>query len=248
MTRSLPAALLASSLLAGCSWHDPGQASALQEPPAGVPTPALGASAADVLTLAHAREAGGMKVELRELWMSRVSDERFEPLDADEAARDPHGELAVIAVRRCGDWTGREHWEADRSSWFILRDGVLVAFDHWSFGPRCAVGNVFAPSRPPLLETEQTLRHFVEQRTPPGPPPLAIRFRRGLAYLAANRVAEARAELLAGDQILAARQSRYRERDVSPLYAETFRLESEELYGLREELAAALAKRAREAP
>jgi hypothetical protein len=153
----------------------------------------------------------------------------------------------VLAVRRCGDWTGREHWAAERTSWFVLRDGKLAAFDHWSFGPRCAVANAFAPSPPELLETERTLRRFVDQRHPPAPVPLAIRFRRGLAFFAAGRVQEARAELAAGDQGLAARQDLYRAGEHSERAQEAFRAESEELYALREQLSTALAQRGREA-
>jgi hypothetical protein len=239
--------LLASTLFAACSWHAEGMGGALREPPAGVPTPAVGMDVAGVLEVARAREAGGVDVDLRELHVSRVTDGVWEAVSPDEAVRDPGAELAVVAVRRCGDWTGREHWESGRASWFVLQRGALAAFDHWSFGPRCAVGNAFAPAPAPLLETERTLRRFVDQRHPPAPPPLSIQLRRGLAYLAAGRVQEARAQLAAGDQRLAARQDLYEETDATPLEQETFRLESEELYALREELSAALARQRREA-
>jgi len=246
VTRTLAAALLASGLLAGCTWHASERAGAFPEPFAEVPTPPLGAGLSDVLAVAHAKESGGIEVDLREFRLSRVTDGFWEEVDAKDAARDPHGELAVIAVRRCGDWTGRDHWKAERASWFVLQGGALAAYDHWTFGPRCTLGNAFAPSPPALLDTERTLRRFVDQRHPPAPPPLAIRFRRGLAYLAAGRVEEARAELQAGDQALAARQDLYEDRAPSELYDEAFRLESEQLFDLREELSAALAKRARE--
>ena len=237
----LAAATGAAAALAGCSWQARERAGALPAPLA-APAIAVGASVADVLALVRAEEPGGIDVELRELRVSRVTDGFWEEVDADDAAADPSGEIAVIAVRRCGDWTGRRHWEAERASWFVLESGALAAFDHWSFGPRCALGNAFAPSPPALLETERTLRRFVDQRHPPAPPPLAIRFRRGLAFLAAGRGAEARAELQAGDAALAAREDLVRERDASPLEQETFRLESDELYRLREELASALAR------
>jgi hypothetical protein len=235
------AAAATAAALAACSWQARERGGALPAPLA-APAIAVGASATDVLALAHAQEPGGIDVDLRELRVSRVTDGFWEEVEPSDAAADPAGELAVIAVRRCGDWTGRRHWEAERASWFVLRDGALAAFDHWSFGPRCALGNAFAPSPPALLETERTLRRFVDQRHPPAPPPLAIRFRRGLAFQAAGRRSEARAELQAGDAALASREDLWRERDASPLEQETFRLESEELYRLREELAAALAR------
>ena len=247
MTRTLAALLIASTALLGaCAWHDHGAAGALLEPPAGVPAPALGMGVADVLAVARASEAGGIGVHLRELRVSRVTDGIWQEVSPKDAARDPGRELVVLAVRRCGDWTGREHWEAERTSWFVLQGGALTAFDHWSFGPRCTVGNAFVPSPPALLATERDLLRFVDQRHPPAPAPLAIRFQRGLAFLGAGRVAEARAELAAGDEGLAARQDLYKEGEHSPLAQETFRLESEELYTLREQLSAALAKQQRE--
>jgi hypothetical protein len=247
--RLAPQALLAAALAAGaataCSWKAPERGGSLPGPLAAPSTLAKGASLSDVLALVRSEEPGGMDVELRELRVSRVTDGYWEPVDPDDALSAPQGELAVIAVRRCGDWTGRDHWEAERASWFIHQGGTLAAFDHWSFGPRCALGNQFAPSPPALLETEQELRRFVDQRHPPAWAPLAIRFRRGLAFLGAGRSREALAELNAGDQALAARESLFRERDATPLEQETFRLESEELYRLREELAAALAEEGR---
>lgn len=246
MTGTFARALLAAALCSGCAWHGDGAAGALREAAAGVPAPALGMGVAEVLALVRAREAGGVDVDVRELHVSRVTDGAWEALRPKQALRDPGGEIVVIAVRRCGDWTSREHWEAVRASWFVLEGGSLAAFDHWSFGPRCSVGNAYAPAAPELLETERTLRRFAEQRHPAAPPPLAIRFRRGLALLAAEREAEARAELSAGDQGLAVRQERYEHGAPDLLQQETYRLESEELYALREQLSAALTRRSRE--
>jgi|GEM_PF-2064682 len=243
------AALLAAwaAWAAGCTWKSEGAAGALPADAlavdgAGPPLPSPGMALGDVLALLRTGEPGGMDVDVRELRLARVRGGLWEAISAREAVRDPAGEIAILSVRRCRDWVGRERWRATRSSWFILRDDALEAFDHWRFGPRCALGNAFAPAPPELLETERTLRRFLEQRHPPAPPPLAIRFQRGLAYLGAGRRAEARAELAAGDQALAARQDLYEERESTSEEQEAFAAESAALRRLRDTLAAAIAQ------
>lgn len=245
---ALPCAGLA---LAGCSWHPPGAAEAAAAPDAALADPAPGASLAEVIALGEAREGGGFSVDAELERVARVRDGIWEDVPERSARRpdfvpEPGAEYVVVVRRRCRDWEGRERWSDERASWFLLREGGLVAYDHWRFGPRCSLRSALRPvaADSPSRATERDLRRWLDQRHPPGRLPIELRFRRGIAYAEAGRDAEARAALRSGDNALVSREDLFEKREVTSAEAEAFELEGRRLRALREDLRAAIRRAA----
>lgn len=233
--------------LAGCAWHSPGAADAVAPAEGALAEPEPGASLAEVIALAEAREGGGFSVESDLERVARVHDGIWEDVPARSARRpdfaaEPGAEYVVVVRRSCRDWEGRERWSDERASWFLLRDGRLSAYDHWRFGPRCSLLGAFrpVPADSPARATERDLRRWLDQRHPPGRLPIELRFRRGIAYASAGRLAEARAALRFGDGALVSREDLFEKREVTPAEAEAFELEGRRLRALREDLRAAI--------
>lgn len=251
-----PLLVLAAAWLAvpGCSWHRPGEADAVAPPAADAAAPQLGASLAEVLALAGVREHGSFSVESELQRVARVSEGIWEDVPARSARRpdfapDATADYVVVVRRSCRDWAGRERWQDQRASWFLLPGGRLAAFDHWTFGPRCALANAFRPlpADSPSRVTERDLLRWLDQRHPPGRVPVEIRFQRGAAYTGTGRLEEARAMLRFADDALQSREDLFEKREVSTEDAQAFEAEGRRLRGLRNELRAAI-RRAEEAP
>jgi hypothetical protein len=106
------------------------------------------------------------------------------PLEADATP-----EARAVAVhRRCRrqvGWTGA--LETERSSWYLLRDGALVAFDHASFGADCRPHWHVQPARGADRSVERALRRHLAQRHPGGRPDLPEHLDRTRAFLDAGR-------------------------------------------------------------
>lgn len=241
--------LLAAAALApaGCSWHRPGEAGAAAPAPAELPAPEAGWSLAQVLALAEQREAGDFAVDTELRRVARVSEGIWEDVPAHRArsaefASEAGVDYVVVVRRDCRDWEGRERWSDERASWFLLPGGRLAAFDHWTYGPRCALGNAFRPlpAEAPSRITERDLLRWLEQRHPPGRIPVELRFQRGRAFAAAGRIDEARAMLRFGDEALQSREDLFEKREVSPEEAQAFEAEGQRLRGLRGDLREAI--------
>jgi len=232
---------------AGCSWHRPGEANAAAPAAAELPAPEPGWGVAQVLALAEQREAGDFAVDVELRRVARVREGVWEDVPARAArsgdfSADAGADYVVVVRRGCRDWEGRERWSDERASWFLLPGGSLAAFDHWTFGPRCALGNAFRPlaADAPSRLTERDLLRWLEQRHPPGRIPTELRFQRGRAFAAAGRIDEAKAMLRFGDDALQSREDLFEKRDVSPEEAQAFEAEGQRLRGLRGELRAAI--------
>jgi hypothetical protein len=255
--RSLASLLCATAALAaaGCSWHRFGEADAVAAFPGDLPTPAEGMTLPEVLALAEAEEQGQFRVRVELLRISKIAGGIWEeqpegPARRPDFAPETGADYAVVVRRRCRDWQERERWSDDRASWFLLPGGRLAAWDHFGFGPRCALGNSFRPlsALSPARANERDLLRWLEQRHPPGRIPLELRFQRGRAYAAAGRLEEARAMLRFGDDALDAREDLERPREVSPEEEAAFDAEGRRLRGLRADLSAAIREAERSAP
>jgi hypothetical protein len=253
-SRWLLLVLAAGSLdVPGCSWHRPGEADAVAPPAAAAAAPGVGASLAEVLALAGVREDGSFSVDAELQRVARVSEGIWEDVPTRSARRadfapDAAADYVVVVRRSCRDWAGRERWQDERASWFLLPAGRLAAFDHWTFGPRCALANAFRPlaADSPSQVTERDLLRWLDQRHPPGRVPVEIRFQRGAAYTEAGRLEEARAMLRFADDALQSREDLFEKREVSTAEAEAFEAEGRRLRALRNDLRAAI-RRAEEA-
>lgn len=233
--------------VAGCSWHRFGEADAVAPPPAELPAPAAGLSLADTLGVAEARESGELSAEAEVLRVARVADGIWEDLPVrrvrkGELALGAGADTVVVVKRTCSDWQGRERWSDERASWFLLSDGALAAYDHWTFGPRCALGNAFRPvgAEAPARATERDLLRWLEQRHPPGSIPAAIRLQRGLAYVGAGRLDEARATLRFVDDALDGREHLFAARESTEEERAAFEAEGQRLRELRGDLSFAI--------
>jgi hypothetical protein len=179
--------------------------------PAGVGTrPALG----DPLELLIAKlphaEAAGPRVALEELRVLEVEREPWTSLDPAHAAGAP-GRVAVIAGRRCAQREGLGVARAERSSWFLLTAGRVVAFDHDAFVGGCVSLPVFEPASREDAPIERQLVRYVTQRWPDDAVAAEERLERGLALLARGRADDALAELQALDREIAELERRERE-------------------------------------
>jgi len=173
--------------------------------------PAQDMGAAEVLAILHVPPPGKFTVSVEEVFYSRIEDDMWREASEREIARDtpPEADYTVIVGQRaCEDWqwmTDEEYigYQAEeRSSWYLLRGDSLVAWDHWTYGPRCVPENSFRPARSGDRALEKELLRFVAQRFPNPATPPEIRFDRGTAYLDAKRIDEARRMLKAGDRAI----------------------------------------------
>ena len=167
--------------------------------PPGVPAgPLLGDSLATLLAkLPHPDEAGPT-VEVTELRLLAVDAQPWAALAVADAER-ASGAVGVIAGRRCVAWQGTRRLRMDRASWFLLRDGQLVAFDHDGFAAHCAPRPLFEPASAADVPLERMLARYVSQRWTSDAVPAEDRLARGLRLLAQGREDDAWTELRALD-------------------------------------------------
>jgi hypothetical protein len=240
---------------AGCSWHGPGEANEVSPVSPALPVPAEGTALAEVFAVADAVPQGPFSASAEVLRVSKIAGGVWEEVPAERARRadfalDPAADYVVVVARECSDWEGRERWSDERTSWFLLREGRLAAYDHWSFGPRCGLANAFRPvaAGSPSRTNERDLLRWLEQRRPPGRVPVELRFQRGHAYVAAGRLEEAGAMLRFADDALAAREELASPREQSSEEEAAFEAEGERLRGLRADLSKAIREAERAAP
>jgi hypothetical protein len=252
MSLALPRAaalvLLASAAAAGCSWRRAGEADAVAPATAGVPLPSEGMTLGEAIAVVETEEPGDFSISAEVLRVAKIAGGIWEDVST-RAARRPDfapaadAEYVVVARRTCSDWaTTRDRWSDDRASWFLFAGGKLVAFDHWTFGPRCALGNAFAPvpAGSPNVVTERDLLRWLEQRHPPGKIPMELRFARGRAFAAAGRLPEARAILRFSDDALDYREDVFEVRESTEEERSAFDAESRRLRDLRADLSTAI--------
>jgi hypothetical protein len=186
------------------------------------PEPGLGVDAALSLLDAAASD-GTYTLQAEDPFVSRIEDgvwQEVDPRATNGSGADVH--VAVAARRVCSDWRFRteekliDHSAEARASWFLLRNGGLVAWDHWTFGPTCRLENHFRPARDEDRDTERALLRFVDQRLPDPAPSPEIRFARGHAYLEAGRLKEAQRMLRSGDRAIDFWVASYAHHELSP--------------------------------
>jgi hypothetical protein len=237
----------AACLAAACAWHTAGEVDAVTEPPLDLPAPQPGMELPAVLDLASSVERGSFAVWADILRIVAVKDGVWKDLRLAEVRRpaftpDPATDYVVVVKRTCRDWEGRQRWSDVRMSWFLLPGGRLAAYDHWTFGPRCAVADRFRPAAEgsPARTTERDLLRWLEQRHPQGRLPIELRFQRGEAFVEAGRLDEARALLRFGDDAIEARDHLHRPREESAAESGAFQTEQARLRRLRADLSTAI--------
>jgi hypothetical protein len=147
-------------------------------------------------------EKPGPSVELEELRVVSVKQLPWTPLDP-AAATSETGPIAVVAGRSCTEWEGLERHESARASWFLLRGGAVVAFDHDDFAPRCEAIPSYVPTPLEDIAIERMLMRYATQRWPGDSVTPDERLSRGLALLEVQRGEDALLELQALDRDIA---------------------------------------------
>jgi len=168
----------------------PGWEASLPRAPGGIP---------EIVAALHApSEVEGVRVEnvrleiltlgappWRAVGVEALRDGRFQPA--------PAGDHAVVAVRRCRFDEGLRVREEERIAYYLLRAGRLVAYDHYAFGARCAVRDQFFAARGEAAALETALSAWIREHVGRRRLDLPQTYRRGLAYVEAGRLEEARA-------------------------------------------------------
>ena len=201
----MPCALLLAVTLMGCqsTYYDeyrgahPGWVAEL---------PREGAGLEEVLAALYAPDSiEGVRVELNLLEIHRADVEPWQQISLDALRRgafhpEPAATYVVVADRTCRGEEGLRELGARRVASYLLPDNRLAAWDHHDFRSRCSVRSRFRAARGEAVALERELATRIAAER--GGPPLDVEqiYRRGLAYVEAGRIPEARDMLVAGER------------------------------------------------
>jgi hypothetical protein len=119
----------------------------------------------------------------------------LDALRSGEAASDAEMTYAVIVEKVCTTEGGLENRSLKRVAYYLLPENRLGAWDHYAFRSGCVVSSRFQAARGEVIPMEAAVvEHLVESY---GKTRLRLDqlYRRGLAYVEAGRLLEARAAL-----------------------------------------------------
>lgn len=120
-----------------------------------------------------------------------------EELRSSGAASDATYAIATLVV--CTSKVDLQRFHGEKRNWYILVDDKLVAWDHHFHGSRCVVGNHFRPASGDLVETERRFLAKIGRGFPPSMTHDLELYRKGMRYLAADRLNDAEAMLAKAD-------------------------------------------------
>jgi hypothetical protein len=166
--------------------------------------PRVDASLEEVLAALYAPNP----LELIEVGIDRLAIFRTDQEDWSEIAFDavrqgrfeavPEGDYAVLVGWLCTFDLGLKSGDSRRSGYYLLPNNGLAAYDHYRFREGCGSANEFRAARGPLVVTE--IEAFDRVSSAGRRYSLAEAYRRGLAYVEAGRLQEARAMLVMGER------------------------------------------------
>lgn len=223
-------AVLVLGLLAilGCrsTWYDEYRA---QHPGFDPTLPRTGASLLEVLAALHApNPEETIDVSLSRLAIFHVLEGGrwreipFEALRDGRVAPAEDEDYAVLFAATCVFAPGLSERVTTRRGYFLLEQGRVSAYDHYAFRDRCAVDNEFLAARGAQIPVEREA--FARLGESGATFSLVQAYRRGLAYLEAGRLAEARAMLLIGERSYRASVQRMRAAGGSEALADAERM------------------------
>jgi hypothetical protein len=108
------------------------------------------------------------------------------------------GDYAVLVGWRCRFDLGLSESVVQRAGFYLLPGNRVAAYDHYGFRDRCSADDEFLAARGPGIDAEREA--FARVAGFGAPISLAQAYRRGLAYLEAGRVGDARAMLVLGER------------------------------------------------
>ena len=164
----------------------PGQGMKLQEVIAAVKAPSVGANQRSALLrkleVLRLRPDGGYDV---------VPEAEVASLRA--AAGESYG---VLALTYCGSADSRVEF----TSWYLVSDQGLVAWDHYSYLDQCIYTNAFQPATGERVAQERALTDRRTQAFPRFPEADTFFYAKGIRYAQVGRVDDAKRMLAQGDE------------------------------------------------
>ncbi len=165
-----------------------------------VPSP--GASLHEVLAFLYAPPQADYSRLISKLDVIRLGEGGEQKLDEPQiqaALAGSTGDLVVIANQACRSEVDLKRYAGEKVGWFLLRDGKLLSYDTFEFGHRCVVANDFRPADASAAATEARIAAYAERHFPTSMAHVGEFYRKGLAYLRVERIADAERMLAAGD-------------------------------------------------
>ncbi len=166
--------------------------------------PRADATLREVLAALHApNPIESIEVRLSQLAIFRADDERWSEIRFDAIRRATvqlaaEADYVVLVAWTCSFEQGLETRGSRNAGYYLLPGNRLAAYDHYDHRERCRSVNEFRAARGVLVATErQALDRVSSEGTRLS---LTQAYRRGLAYLEAGRLVEARAMLVIGER------------------------------------------------
>jgi len=210
------APVLALALALGCQTHSYYDEYRASHPDFQALLPNERASLEALLAALYAPPADdGVQVGIRRLEILRVDERPWRSLSFDEIRRGALApsdaeSYAVVADWECRAKVGLKDVRVDRASWYLLPGNRLEAWDHLRFRSGCETRSQFRAARGAQAEVEAELAARVAKAYGKRSLELDEVYRRGLAYVEAGRLVEARAMLLLGERGFRAADERVR--------------------------------------
>lgn len=122
----------------------------------------------------------------------------FESIRSGDADIRADGDYVVLVGWTCHFTRGLKQGSRQRSGYYLLPHDQLTAYDHYGFHDGCGDDEEFVAARGALVATERE----AFERLSGGHPTLSLTqaYRRGLGYVEAGRLLEARAMLVLGER------------------------------------------------
>jgi hypothetical protein len=169
------------------------------------------------------------------------------PNEIDLAIADgAKGDYAVVALVRCLSEVDMQRYGGEKVAWYVLEDGGLVSWNHYDFNDNCTGSVDFRPAK--AAETERVAHEraaaaYEEANYPAGMGHVGEYYLRGLRYLGADRIDEAKAMLAKGDATVDVAQRGERHEDYEHTAAKPRVVKSAEIDAMRDRLAKGIAGR-----
>lgn len=166
--------------------------------------PRADASLTEVLAALYApNRVEVVEVEIARLAIFRTDEEPWREIDFDAIRRGtwavvPGEDYAVLVDWSCRFEMGLQTGGSQRGGYYLLPGDRLTAWDHYAFREGCTATNELRAARGALVPTE--LEAFDRVGSAGRRFSLVQAYRRGLAYVEAGRLAEARVMLLIGER------------------------------------------------
>lgn len=146
-----------------------------------------------------------LEVAIRTLEIHRTDVSPWEPvafdaLRAGEIVSKPSEGYAVVVDWTCLEQQGLKSVTKQRVAWYLLPHDGLDAWDHYGFRGGCTLAHEFRAARGGDAATESELTAQIAKTYGKTSLELDQVYRRGLAYVEAGRMLEARAMLALGER------------------------------------------------